>query len=130
MDFELKELDNGYKGTLPIFTEEDKRLIDNNFDEFIDNITNKISYRKDLAAAQYIIKKLQEQIKKKNKRLERQFKLFNKRDKQKQKLINKIEQDSNEFRKQIALDPTHNNATIGALGYGQEILKILKGEKE
>jgi len=47
-----------------------------------------------------------------------------------QKLIEKLKNDSNEFRKQIKLDPTHNNATIGACGYAQEILNLLKGEKE
>lgn len=63
MDF--KELDTGYKATIPIFTEEDERFIDNHFNE-IDDFINKLGHAKDLAAAQHIIQKQQEEIEKKD----------------------------------------------------------------
>lgn len=46
-----------------------------------------------------------------------------------QKLIEKLEEDIEKFKKEIKIRPTENNSTIGACGYGQEILAIVKGEK-
>ena len=59
---EFEEIENGLKATVPLITEEDIRVINNDFDGIVNRFSKMIIKEKDLAKAQYIIKKQQEQI--------------------------------------------------------------------
>ena len=59
---EFEEIENGLKATVPLITEEDIRFINNDFDGIVNRFSKMIIKEKDLAKAQYIIKKQQEQI--------------------------------------------------------------------
>lgn len=52
---------------VPLIMEDEIRYIDNNMETIVDTITKQIISDKDLAIAQYIIQKLQEENKKKDK---------------------------------------------------------------
>ena len=47
---------------VPLITDEDLRIIDNNFDSIINRFLETVITNKDLAIAQYIIKKQQEEL--------------------------------------------------------------------
>ena len=59
---EFEEVENGIKAKIPLITEEDIRVINNDFDGIVNRFSKMIIKEKDLAMAQYIIKKQQEQI--------------------------------------------------------------------
>lgn len=52
--------------SVPLITDEDIRNINNNFDSIINEFTKQIVVQKDLAIAQYIIKKQQAELEKKD----------------------------------------------------------------
>lgn len=60
---EFEEIKNEIKATVPLITEDDIRVINNDFDGIVNRFSKMIIKEKDLAKAQYIIKKQQEQIK-------------------------------------------------------------------
>ena len=59
---EFEEIEDGIKITVPLITEEDIRVINNDFDGIVNRFSKMIIKEKDLAIAQYIIKRQQEQI--------------------------------------------------------------------
>lgn len=59
---EFEEIENGIKAKIPLITEEDIRVIDNDFDGIVNRFSKMIIKEKDLAKAQYIIKKQQEHM--------------------------------------------------------------------
>ena len=59
---EFEEIENGIKAKIPLITEEDIRVINNDFDGIVNRFSKMIIKDKDLAKAQYIIKKQQEQM--------------------------------------------------------------------
>ena len=59
---EFEEIENGIKATVPLITEDDIKVINNDFDGIINRFSKMIIKEKDLALAQYIIKTQQEQI--------------------------------------------------------------------
>lgn len=61
---EIEKTEFGFKATVPLITEQELKIINNNFDNMINKFLNMIIKDKDLATAQYIIKKQQEQINK------------------------------------------------------------------
>ena len=61
---EFEEIENGFKATVPLITEEDIRVINNDFNGIVNRFSKMNIKDKDLAKAQYIIKKQQEQIEK------------------------------------------------------------------
>ena len=59
---EIEKTEFGLKATVPLITEDEIKTINNDFDSTIDKFIKIIIKDKDLAIAQYIIKKQQEQI--------------------------------------------------------------------
>ena len=59
---DIERIESGFKVTVPLITEEDIRIINNDFDNITNKFVSQIITDKDLAIAQYIIKKQQEQI--------------------------------------------------------------------
>ena len=59
---EFEEIENGFKATVPLITEEDIRKINNDFDGIVDRFSKMIIKEKDLAIAQYIIKQQQKHM--------------------------------------------------------------------
>ena len=59
---EIEKNEFGLKATVPLITEDEIKTINNDFDSTIDKFIKIIIKDKDLAIAQYIIKKQQEQI--------------------------------------------------------------------
>ena len=59
---EFEEIENGFKATVPLITEEDIRKINNDFDGIVDRFSKMIIKEKDLAKAQYIIKQQQKHM--------------------------------------------------------------------
>ena len=62
MKMELEETEFGFKATIPLITEDEMKKINDDFDNTINKFLDIIIKDKDLATAQYIIKKQQEQI--------------------------------------------------------------------
>lgn len=73
------ENNNTFKISVPLITEQELTTIDNNFESFVNKITESVIKEKDLAIAQYIIKKQKYKID--------QLEINN------QKLIEKLEKD-------------------------------------
>ncbi len=61
---EIEKTEFGFKATVPLITEDEMKIINNDFDNIINKFLKMIIKDKDLATAQYIIKKQQEQINK------------------------------------------------------------------
>ena len=59
---EIEKTEFGLKATVPLITEDEMKIINNDFDNTINKFLDMIIKDKDLATAQYIIKKQQEQI--------------------------------------------------------------------
>ena len=63
---EFEEIENGFKATVPLITEEELNMIDNidnnDFDGIVDRFSKMIIKEKDLAIAQYIIKQQQKHM--------------------------------------------------------------------
>ena len=59
---ELEKTEFGFKVTAPLITEDEMKIINNDFDNTINKFLKMIIKDKDLATAQYIIKRQQEQI--------------------------------------------------------------------
>ena len=59
---EIEKTEFGFKATVPLITEDEMKIIDSDFDNTINKFLKMIIKDKDLATAQYIIKKQQEQI--------------------------------------------------------------------
>ena len=56
-EIEIKRTKDGFKAKLPLIPEEDIRIINNEFDSIVDKFSKMIIRDKDLAIAQYIVKK-------------------------------------------------------------------------
>ena len=59
---EIEKTEFGFKATVPLLTEDEMKKINDDFDNMINKFLDMIIKDKDLATAQYIIKKQQEQI--------------------------------------------------------------------
>lgn len=59
---EIEKTENGLKVTVPLITDEDIKKINGDFDGIVHRFSKMIIHDKDLAIAQYIIKKQEEQI--------------------------------------------------------------------
>ena len=59
---EIEKTEFGFKATVPLITEDEMKIINNDFDSTINKFLKMIINDKDLAIAQYIIKKQQEQM--------------------------------------------------------------------
>ncbi len=110
---EFEEIENGFKATVPLITEGDIRIINNDFDGIVDRFSKMIIKEKDLAITQYIIKKQQEQIE----RLKRNSI-------PKKKIENKLEQLNSE----IQYCARQNGKTI-KLGKIVALQKLLEEDK-
>lgn len=112
--------DNAVKISVPLITDDELRNIDNNFESIVEEFTKSYVKEKELVIAQYIMQKQQDKI--------------DKLEQSNQKLIEKLEDD-------IENNYTIKNYTgnsycivgceeIEVKEYAQEILSLLKGEKE
>ncbi len=59
---ELEKNEFGFKATVPLITEDEMKIINNDFNNTINKFLNTIIKDKDLATAQYIIKRQQEHM--------------------------------------------------------------------
>lgn len=109
------ENNNTFKISVPLFTEQKLTTIDNNFESFVNKITECVIKEKDLAIAQYIIKKQKYRID--------QLETNN------QKLIEKLEKDIKELDDNGYFEYLEERDLEKTIKILQEILEILKGEK-
>lgn len=102
------EEDNTFKMSIPLITNAELNAIDNNLDDFVNQITKQVIHDKDLLVAQHIIKKQKEYI--------------DQLETDKQKLIKKLEE--------VCEKVDDEMADFEAIDLKHKILEVLKGEKE
>lgn len=113
------EKDNTFKISVPLITDEEIRNIDNNFESIVNEFTKSYVKEKELVIAQHIMQKQQDKI--------------DKLESDKQKLIEKLEEDIEKDNKELNKSNVLNyrNMVLATrILAKQEILSILKGEKE
>ena len=67
IDFKWNDEDNAIKASIPLISEEELRIIDNNFDDIVNQFIKQFIKNKDIAIAQHIIQRQQAEIEKRNK---------------------------------------------------------------
>lgn len=125
------EKDNAFKISVPLITDEEIRNIDNNFENIVNEFTKSYVKEKDLVIAQHIMQKQQNKIS----QLESDnYELNNRINdyiEERRELIDKLEEDIENSTRgldtNILLIKEYYKNKIE---YAQEILSILKGEKE
>ena len=128
------EKDNTFKISVPLINDEEIRNIDNNFEDIVNEFTKSYVREKDLVIAQHIMQKQQNkifQLESDNYELNNRI---NDYIEERQKLIEKLEEDiksnipENHKNEKIIIDGQTYHKALKI--YAQEILSILKGEKE
>ena len=67
IDFKWNDEDNAIKASIPLISEEELRIIDNNFGDIVNQFIKQFIKNKDIAIAQHIIQRQQAEIEKRNK---------------------------------------------------------------
>ncbi len=111
---EIEKTEFGFEVTVPLLTEDEIKILNNDFDNTINKFLKMIIKDKDLATAQYIIEKQQEQINEL------------KRDSIPKKKIEDMKEELEEIRDKYATEKTNY---INELQYAIDILKeLLEGK--
>lgn len=66
IDFKWNDEDNAIKASIPLISEEELRIIDNNFDNIVNQFIKQLIQNKDIAIAQHITRRQQAELEKKD----------------------------------------------------------------